>query len=85
MDVGSNTVLGVVVNEPGTNKPLQNSIVEDGLDKTIEENAQSEISSLTLGVVNVPTVSQEQRDDAVNISLTGFQASSVRHFVNEKT
>ena len=81
MDAGNNTEMGVVVNEPGSSTPLQRDIVQEGLEQTIQEDAQSEISSLTLGIANAPTVSEEQRDDAISVRLTNSQASEVRYFV----
>jgi hypothetical protein len=75
---GNDTVMSVVVNEPGTSTPVKNNIVEDALINTIQEDPNSEISNLTLGVVNVPTVSDEQSNNAISVRLTGTQASEVR-------
>jgi hypothetical protein len=35
MDAGSNTVLRVVVNQPGTVTPIESNVVEDALHQTI--------------------------------------------------
>ncbi|CAB4029120.1 Hypothetical predicted protein, partial [Paramuricea clavata] len=75
MDVGDNTVLGVVVSKPGTDTPVEGNVVEDALHQTIQEDGQTQISNLTLGVVNVPTVSDNQRDNAISVRLTGIQPS----------
>ncbi|CAB4003023.1 Hypothetical predicted protein, partial [Paramuricea clavata] len=75
MDVGDNTVLGVVVSQPGTDTPVEGNVVEDALHQTIQEDGQTQISNITLGVVNVPTVSGNQRDNAISVRLTGIQPS----------
>jgi hypothetical protein len=84
MDAGSNTVLGVVVNQPGTDTPVESNVVEDALHQTIQEDGQTQISNLTLGVVNAPTVSDNQRDKAISIRLTGTQSSEVRFVFTSK-
>ena len=79
MDAGSsNTVVGIVVNQPGTVIPVESSVVEDALHQTIQEDGQTQITNLTLGVVNAPTVSDNQRDNAISVRLTGTQPSKVR-------
>ena len=79
MDAGSsNTVVGIVVNQPGTVTPVESSVVEDALHQTIQEDGQTQITNLTLGVVNAPTVSDNQRDNAISVRLTGTQPSKVR-------
>jgi hypothetical protein len=79
MDAGSsNTVVGIVVNQPGTVTPVESSVVGDALHQTLQEDGQTQISNLTLGVVNAPTVSDNQRDNAISVGLTGTQPSEVR-------
>ena len=79
MDAGSsNTVVGIVVNQPGTVTPVESSVVGDALHQTIQEDGQTQITNLTLGVVNAPTVSDNQRDNAISVRLTGTQPSKVR-------
>jgi hypothetical protein len=79
MDAGrSNTVVGIVVNQPGTVTPVESSVVEDALHQTIQEDGQTQITNLTIGVVNAPTVSDNQRDNAISVRLTGTQPSKVR-------
>ncbi|CAB3980486.1 Hypothetical predicted protein [Paramuricea clavata] len=75
MDAGDNTVLGVVVSQPGTDTPVEGNVVKDALHQTIQEDGQTQISNLTLGIVNVPTVSDNQRDNAISVRLTGSQRS----------
>ncbi|CAB3993946.1 Hypothetical predicted protein [Paramuricea clavata] len=75
MDAGTNTVVGVVVNQPGTVTPVESSVVEDALHQTIQEDGQTQITNLTLAVVNAPTVSNNQRDNAISVRLTGIQPS----------
>jgi hypothetical protein len=84
MPSGINTVLGVVVNQPGTVTPVESSVVGDALHQTIQEDSRTEISNLTLGVVNVPTVSDNQRDNAISVRLTGTQPSEVRFDSHKK-
>ena len=67
----------VVVNEPGTIFPVQSNIVQAGLHQAFQENSQSEISSLKLGVTNAPTVSQTQHKKSVDVRLTDTNASQV--------
>ena len=74
---GNNTVVGVVVNKPGTTTPVQDDVVEDALHQTLQEDGQSDISSLTLGVVNTPTVSETQQNNAASVRLTNINASQV--------
>ena len=70
-------MVGVVVNKPGTNSPVQDDIVEDALHQTLQEDGQSDISSLTLGVVNTPTVSETQQNNAARVTLINTNASQV--------
>ena len=84
MPSGNNTVLGVVVNQPGTVTPVESSVVGDALHQTIQEDGQTQITNLTLGVVNAPTVSDNQRDNAISVRLTGTQPSEVRFDSHKK-
>jgi hypothetical protein len=84
IDSGDNTVLGVVVNQPGTDTPVEGNVVEDALHQTIQEDGQTQISNLTLGVVNVPRVSDNQRDNAISLRLTGTRPSEVRFDSHKK-
>ncbi|XP_028408014.1 uncharacterized protein LOC114530617 [Dendronephthya gigantea] len=72
---GNNTVVGAVVNEPGTTTPVKTDVVEDALHQTLQENGESDISSLTIGVVNTPTVSETQENNAASVRLTNTNAS----------
>ena len=75
---GENTVVDVVVNEPGTSTPVQSAIVEDALHQTLQENNQSDISNLNLAVVNAPNASESEREEAFDVRLPNTQASQVR-------
>jgi hypothetical protein len=84
MGAESNTVVGVVVNKPGTGTPVERSVVEDALHHAIQEDGQTQITNLTLAVVNVPTVSDNQRDNAISVRLIGTQPSEVRFVFTSK-
>lgn len=79
---GNGTVVGVVVNNPGGNSPVENDVVEEALHQTLQENPNSTISGLTFGIVNTPTVSDEQSGETISIRLPGTSASEVILFAH---
>ena len=77
MAVGSNTVVSIVVNEPGEDNPVSANIIQDAMYQSIQENATTKITGLRLALVNEPEVSNVQRANAINVSLTNTQGSEV--------
>ena len=77
MAVGGNTVLSIVVNEPGEDNPVPKNIVQDAMYQSIQEDATTKITGLRLALVNEPEVSNVQRANAINVSLTNTQGSEV--------
>ena len=77
MEVGGNTVLSIVVNEPGEDNPVPKNIVQDAMYQSIQEDATTNITSLQLALVNEPEVSIIQRANAINVSLTNTRVNQV--------
>ena len=77
VEVGGNTVLSIVVNEPGEDNPVPKNIVQDAMYQSIQEDATTNITSLQLALVNEPEVSIIQRANAINVSLTNTRVNQV--------
>ncbi len=77
MTAGNDTMVSVVVTEPGDDKPISADIVKDGLFQSIQDDQLSAISNLHLSLVNVPVVSETQRDNAISVRLQNTGASEV--------
>ena len=80
MAVGENTVVNVVVNQPGEQNPVPANIVEDGLYRSIQLDQLTTITNIHLAV-NAPMVSNTQRNYAISIRLNNIQATEVRVFL----
>ena len=77
MTAGNDTVVSVVVTEPGNDKPISADIVKDGLFHSIQDDQLSTISNLHLALINVPMVSKTQRDNAISVRLQNTGPSEV--------
>ena len=67
----------VIVNEPGTDNPVSEDVVEDALfHSTLEDNTTT-ISNLQLAVLNIPMVSTIQRSNSVRVRLQNTIANEV--------
>ena len=74
---GNNTVFEVVVNAPGDVIPVSVTIVEDALQRSIQEDNATAITNLYLAVVNIPSVSIIQRENSISVRLQDSLASEV--------
>jgi hypothetical protein len=86
MAVGDATMLNVVVNEPGQSTPVSGDIVEEALYQSLQDDSTTTVTNLRLAVVNTPTVSNTQRENAITVRLKNTVANEVRffiHFVSE--
>ena len=73
MGQGQNTIVNIIVNEPGQNNPVPSNIVEDALHQTIQEDS----STLQLAIVNAPMVSDAERENALRVRLHNARADEV--------
>ena len=67
----------VVVNERGENNAVPKNIVEDALYETLQENNRTAITNLQLAIVNAPTISDIERENALRVRLHDTQADEV--------
>ena len=77
MGAGQDTVISVVINEPGKNNAVSKIIVEDALYQTIQENNRTTITNLQLAIVNVLTISETERENSLRVRLHDTQAADV--------
>ena len=77
MTYGNDTVVKLVINQPGTDTPVSGQIVEDALRHSLEDDAASTISNLHLAIVNETIVSKSQRDNAVSVLLQNTMVDEV--------
>ena len=77
-EAGNNTVLNIVVTEPGTNNPVSSDIIEDALFQSLQDDNTTAVSNLNLAVVNVPVISTGQRENVISVRLESTRADQVR-------
>ena len=77
MGAGRNTMLYVVVNEPGENNAVLKNIVEDALYQTLQDDNRTTITNLQLAIVNAPVISDIERENALRVRLHDTQADEV--------
>ena len=77
MGEGQNTIVNIIVNEPGENNPVPSNIVEDALHQTIQEDSATAITNLQLSIVNAPMVSDTERENALRVRLHNARADEV--------
>lgn len=78
MAVADATILNVVVNEPGQSTPVSGDIVEEALYQSLQDDSTTTVTNLRLAVVNTPTVSNTQRENAITVQLKNTVANEVR-------
>ena len=76
-EAGPNTVVNIIVNEPGQNNAVPDNIVEDALYQTLQEDDKSVLTNLTLAIVNVPVVSVAERENALSVLLLNTAVNEV--------
>ena len=84
MGQGQNTIVNIVVNEPGKNNPVPSNIVEDALHQTIQEDSSTAITNLQLSIVNAPMFSDAERENALRVRLHNARADEVSMTLNAK-
>ena len=77
MGQGQNTIVNIIVNEPGENNPVPSNIVEDALHQTIQEDSSTAITNLQLAIVNAPMFSDAERENALRVRLHNARADEV--------
>ena len=77
MAAGRNTMLYVVVNEPGENNAVLKNIVEDALYQTLQDDNRTTITNLQLAIVNAPVILDIERENALRVRLLDTQANEV--------
>ena len=77
MGQGQNTIVNIIVNEPGENNPVPFNIVEDALHQTIQEDSSTAITNLQLAIVNAPMFSDAERENALRVRLHNARADEV--------
>ena len=77
MEAGPNTVVNVIVNEPGQNNAVPGNVVEDALHQTIQEDNSTVLTNLALGIVNTPIVSVAERENALSVILPNTAVNEV--------
>ena len=77
MGAGQDTVISVVINEPGKNNAVSKIIVEEALHQTIQENNRTTITNLQLAIVNALTISDTERENSLRVRLHDTQAADV--------
>ena len=77
MEAGSNTVVNVIVNEPGQNNAVPGNVVEDALYQTIQEDNSTVLTNLELAIVNTPNVSVAERENALSVRLPNTTVNEV--------
>ena len=77
MEAGPNTVVNVIVNEPGQNNAVPGNVVEDALHRTIQEDNSTVLTNLTLAIANRPNVSVAERENALSVILPNTTVNEV--------
>ena len=77
MEAGSNTVVNVIVNEPGQNKAVPDNIVENALYQSLQEDDKTVLTNLTLAIVNATNVSVAERENALSVRLPNTTVNEV--------
>ena len=77
MEAGSNTMVNIIVNEPGQNNAVPGNVVEDALHQTIQEDNSTVLTNLALAIVNTPTVSVAERENALSVILPNTTVNEV--------
>ena len=76
-EAGPNTVVRIIVNEPGQNNAVADSIVEDALYQTLQVDNKTVLTNLTLAIVNAPAVSVAEQENALSVLLPNTAVNEV--------
>ena len=76
-EAGRNTVVNIIVNEPGQNNAVADNIVEDALYQTLQEDNKTVLTNLTLAIVNAPIVSVAEQENALSVLLPNTAVNEV--------
>ena len=74
---GPNTVVNIIVNEPGQNNAVPYNIVADALYQTLQEDNKTVLTNLTLAIVNAPVVSIAEQENALSVLLPNTAVNEV--------
>ena len=74
---GSNTLVNIIVNEPGKNNAVPDNIVEDALYQTLKEDNKTVLTNLTLAILNTPIVSVAEQENALSVLLLNTAVNEV--------
>ena len=77
MEASPNTVVNIIVNEPGQNNAVPDNIVEDALYQTLQEDNKTVLTNLTLAIVNAPIVSVAEQENALSVLLPNTVVNEV--------
>ena len=77
MAAEQNTVLNIIVTEPGENISIPANIVEDALYQSIQDNDTTVLTEIRLAIVNIPDVSRIDRENALSVRLPNTLANEV--------
>ena len=77
MEAELNTMVNVIVNQPGQNKAIPRNVVEDALHQTIQEDNSTVLTNLALVIVNTPIVSVAERENALSVILPNTMVNEV--------
>ena len=76
-EAGPNTVVNIIVNEPGQNNAVPDNIVGDALYQTLKEDNKTVLTNLTLTIVNTPIVSVAEQENALSVLLLNTAVNEV--------
>ena len=77
MNEGQNTVVIIVVNEPGKITPVSANVVTDALHQIFQDDNRTAITNLQLAIFNTPSISNSDRQNALRVRLFNIQARQV--------
>lgn len=77
MNEAQNTVVKIVVNEPGENNAVSANVVTDALHQAFQDDNTTAITNLQLAIFNTPNISNSDRENALRVRLFNTQASQV--------
>lgn len=76
IQAGENTQLCVII-KLRNNNAVPKRIVEEALHQTIQEDNTTAITNLQLAIVNAPTISDTERENALRVRLLNTQGNEV--------
>ena len=77
-EAGPNTVVNMIIKEPGQNNAVSDNIVEDALYQTLQLDNKTVLTNLTLqAIVNAPIVSVAEQENALRVILPNTAVNEV--------